>query len=423
MPTAARKIALTDRSLKAMKVAPDGRRQVVWDAMMPGLCVRISGRGKRSFFAVRRRAGDAQPTWVLLGQYPIVSLAEAREAARGAIGSLIAGRHPTGAREAAAAAAREAEETTFAKVAAAFAAKHFPEVAPSSARMYQSYLDRQLIPALGGKQVAAITRRDVIRLVEDVAASSGKASAIGCVGVLRKCLSWAMARDIVAANIATGVRLGELIGASKSRDRLLSDAELAAIWSAIPMVGDPWATVYRLLLLTGLRLNEVATARWENLDLDAGSLLIPSEDSKNSEAQLVPLPPLAVELLTAIPRFSGPYIFSTCAGRRPVQSASAAKRRLDSALTMQGVELPAFRVHDYRRVVRSGLGRLGVPTVVAELVLGHRQRGVAAVYDRHSYLDEKRAALTRWQQHLLSIIAPAPDGGGKVVALPARARG
>jgi len=145
--------------------------------------------------------------------------------------------------------------------------------------------------------------------------------------------------------------------------------------------------------------------------------------SKNGEAQLVPLPPTAVALFAAMPRFSGPFVFSTTAGKVPVGGSSRVKVRLDAALAAQGVTIPPYVIHDFRRCVRSGLGRLGVPTVVAELCLGHRQSGIVGVYDRHSYLSEKKDALVRWEKHLLSVVAPAPvDGSGNVVALPARAR-
>ena len=129
---AARKIALTDRSLQALKPAPDGARQTVWDAMMPGLAVRVSGLGKRSFYAVKRRAGDVQPTWALLGVYPIMTLGEAREAARQALTALMAGQHPKTLaeekRKVIEAAAREAEANTFAAVANAFARQYLPRI-------------------------------------------------------------------------------------------------------------------------------------------------------------------------------------------------------------------------------------------------------------------------------------------------------
>jgi integrase len=114
-------------------------------------------------------------------------------------------------------------------------------------------------------------------------------------------------------------------------------------------------------------------------------------------------------------------VFSTTAGRRPIQAFSHAKDRLDRAIAAAGATIPEFVVHDFRRCVRSGLGRLGVPAVVAELCLGHKQKGILDVYDRYSYLDEKRDALRQWEAHLLAVVAP-PPAEGNVVAMPARAR-
>jgi integrase len=426
MPAAVRKIALTDRSMKALRADPGGKRLVVWDALMPGMAVRVSALGKRSFYVVKRRMGDAQPTWHLLGAYPVMSLSKARAAAREALGALIAGEHPKRLaeekRRAAEVSAREKVVNTFASVAEAFIRHYLRRLKPRTARIYEAYIRREMIPILGARPVVEIRRRDIIALVEGVAERSGKGSALNMLTVLRKLLGWALGRDLPGfeANPAASVRVADLLGASKARDRLLTDAEIAMIWRACPAAGASFATIYRLLLLLGLRLNEIAHARWEDLDLDAATLTVPPEHSKNGEAMLVPLPPLAVELFATVPRFSGPYIFTTTAGARPVQHPSTAKARLDAALRAHGAGIAPFVVHDFRRCVRSGLGRLGVPAVVAEMCLGHRQPGIVGVYDRHSYFNEKRSALMRWQAHLLGIIDPLAGDGEKVVALPVR---
>ncbi len=90
-----RKVGLTDRSLLALKPAPVGKRVTVWDAQLPGMAVRVTDKGKRTFYAVRRRAGETSPTWALLGAYPVMKLGEAREAARAALGALVEGKDPT----------------------------------------------------------------------------------------------------------------------------------------------------------------------------------------------------------------------------------------------------------------------------------------------------------------------------------------
>ncbi|HXP05454.1 MAG TPA: tyrosine-type recombinase/integrase [Stellaceae bacterium] len=415
-----RKIALTDRSLKALKADKDGTRQTVWDAMMPGLAVRVSALGKRSFYAVKRRAGNTTPTWVLLGVYPVMTLGEAREAARQALTALIAGQHPKTLaeekRRAAEAAARDAEANTFAAVANAFARQYLPRI--KSAKLYESYLKRELIPVLGARPVAGVRRKDIIVLLDGVRERSGPATARQTLSVLRKLLNWGMSRDLLETNPAARINVDDVIGKAEARDRLLSDAELAAIWPAIDAVGAPFATIYKILLLTGARLREIADAKWEHLDLDAATLTVPAERSKTGDALLIPLPPAAVELFRAVPRFTGPYVFSTTAGRAPVQTFSRAKTKLDAAIA---APIPAFVTHDFRRAVRSGLGRLGVPAVVAELCLGHKQPGIVGVYDRHSYFDEKRDALRKWQDHLMAIVEPPPAEPNKVVPMRQRA--
>jgi len=422
MPIAARKIVLKDSSLKALKPAPVGKRTKVWDALMPNLAVRVTDKGRRSFYTVARRAGDSSPTWHLLGIYPVMTLAEARTAAREALNALLEGKHPKRLaeekRKAADAAARDAVANTFGAVAEDFIRYYLPTI--KSARVYEARVRRELIPALGTRPIAEIRRREIIALLKGIAERSGAEAARGTLVVLSRLLNWAVAQDLPGfeANPTASIKAGDTLGKAKARNRLLKDDELAAIWRATDSLSPPFAGVYRLLLLTGARREEIAAARWE--DLDAATLTIPAERAKNGEAMLIPLPAAAVALLATIPRFTGPFIFSTTAGQRPLGAFSQAKARLDAAIAAQGTAIPPFVVHDFRRAVRSGLGRLGVPAVVAELCLGHRQRGIARVYDRHDYFAEKRDALARWERHLLGVVAP-PAEGDNVVALPARA--
>lgn len=405
---------LNDKRMQALKPAPGYERDVVWDSGMPGMAVRISAKRQRSFYAVRRRsATDKNPVWHKLGVYPVMTLAEARDAAREALKTLEKGDHPKTIAEAQRQAKADAAANTFSAVAEDFIVKYLPEI--KSGKKYESYIRRELIPAFGPKTITDLRRRDVIALLEGIAGRSGKAAAMGTLVVVRQMLNWALARDVIDFNPASAIRPKAVIGKVEARDRLLSDAELPVVWRAIDAVGEPFATLYRVLLLVGARREEIAAAEWKEFDEGRATLLIPAERSKNGEAMLIPLPPLAVKLIAALPRFSGPYIFTTTAGRRPVGAHSAAKSRLDAAIDAQGkalepsVTVAPFVVHDFRRVVRSNLGRLGVPMVVAELCLGHKQPGILGVYDLHSYFDEKQSALRLWQDHLLAIVEPPDD--------------
>lgn len=417
---------LNDRKMKALKLRPGRERDVVWDAGMPGMAVRLtSKRGSKAFYAVKRRAGDVSPTWARLGEYPVMSLLQAREAAREALQALGRGEDPKTLAEAKIRAVREAEaearKNTFRAVADAFMRHQFPSLSNATTRAYERQL-QSISKIFGDKPITSLRRREIIDVIEGIRDDAGRPSAKVALAVLRRVLNWALSRDIEGfeANPAAGISDKDLIGRIKPRERVLSDAELAAVWRATTSLGEPWMTIYRLLMLLGLRRDEIASAQWAELDLEAGLFEIPAARTKNGLPMLVPLPPTAVDLFKATHRFGGPFVFSTSGGRSPVSAWSHTKGKLDVKLAHQGDAVPGWRTHDLRRVVRSGLSKLKVDHVVKELVLGHRQAGIADVYDKHDYIDEKREALERWETHLLSLVEPPrePDeDSSKVVRL------
>jgi integrase len=195
----------------------------------------------------------------------------------------------------------------------------------------------------------------------------------------------------------------------------LSEAEIRTIWNATEGLGYPAAPFVRLLLLTGQRLREVANAQWQKFNLDAELWTIGPERMKTGSAHEVPLAPAAVELLKSLPRFTGPFVFSTTGGERPISGFSKMKLRLDAAMP----RIAAWRFHDLRRTMRTGLGALPIPANVAELCIAHAQPGSHAVYDRHSYREEKRRALELWAARVAEIVQPG--AGDNVVPMTARA--
>ena len=204
-------------------------------------------------------------------------------------------------------------------------------------------------------------------------------------------------------------------GKEAPRDRDLSDSEIKAIWPAFGAAGYPFGPMMEILLLTGQRRTEVATMRWVDLDLEAAVWNLPAASTKALRSHSVPLPNTAVEILGALPRFKGPYVFSTTGGQRPVSGYSKAKLRieleLNKTLTKTGGEpLTNWQIHDLRRTAASGMAKLGVPIDHIGRVLNHAPRGITAtVYDKHSYMPEKRRALDLWCAHLASLIRHAPD--------------
>ena len=420
MPAVARKIALTDRSLQALKPAPQGARVTVWDALMPGMAVRISGKGKRSFYAVKRRTGSSQPTWVLLGAYPVTTLAEARAKARETLGALIAGEDPAMLAEAKRRDKEDAERhrraSTFGAVAEDFIKRHATPL--RSGRMVAGYVRRELVPAWGERPIADITRRDVIALVEAILDRSGERPARGTrrrdggpyaarhtLSAARKLFNWAVGRDLLAASPCDRVKAAELHGAPEARDRMLTDEELRQVWAAAVATPYPYGPLVRLLILTGQRRDEIASLHRSEVDLDRAMIVIGPERMKGKVGHSVPLTPAAVEILRSLPRFAaGDFVFSGQTGARPFSGFSKAKNRMDRTAG----DIAPFTLHDLRRTVRTRLAELGITPFIGELVIGHTQKGVHAVYDLHRYEKEKRDALERWERRLLSILEPAP---------------
>ena len=202
-----------------------------------------------------------------------------------------------------------------------------------------------------------------------------------------------------------------------SRDRVLSDDELFALWRAATRAGYPYGALVKMVMLTGGRLSEVARARWGEFDLPRALWTIPPARFKMNAVHLVPISPQLIALLNGLPRWPrGDFLFSTT-GKRPFNGFGSAQAQLvrDVARTwralgrLRGVvtrgEMEHWTLHDIRRTVRTRLSELRVPERVAELVIGHAKKGLARVYDQHHYLPEMREALDAWGSKLMTIVA------------------
>jgi integrase len=333
-----------------------------------------------------------------------LALAEARARTPEVLRTLATGRTPRQVKDE----RRRAEEAlvrdTFAAVAEDFVREHLPRL--RHARPAEALIRGTLIEAWGPRPASRITRSDVVALVKGVARGRGRYAAHHVYAQVSKMFNWMLANDRggLDFNPAAAVRITDVIGPAKRRTRVLSDRELKVVWTATGPLDYPFGPLYRLLILTGCRLNELAKARWSDIQGDA--LVLPDERVKVDQPHSVPLTAAVRAILDGLPR-QGKLIFTTN-GLTPVSGFSRAKRRLDHRVAQSSDEpIPDFDVHDFRRTVRTGLSSLGVPNEVAELVIGHKRQGVEAVYDLHRFDAEKRAALEAWSQKLMSIVGAA----------------
>ncbi|MGA7329504.1 MAG: integrase arm-type DNA-binding domain-containing protein [Rhodomicrobium sp.] len=208
-----------------------------------------------------------------------------------------------------------------------------------------------------------------------------------------------------------------LIGARNRRNRTLKDYEIAAYWRASLKLGYPFGAVFRLLLLSALRLNEVAEAQWPELNVEPGTWLIPASrmkaEDEHAVEHAVPLVPDILALFEAIPRpkdseKGGDFIFTSTSGRRPVSGFSKAKARLDALMKAdieaQGLRFEHFVIHDVRRSCRTKFSALPMEDIVRERLLAHVQEGDRKSYDHHDYLEEKAKGLRLWHTKLRRIV-------------------
>jgi integrase len=251
------------------------------------------------------------------------------------------------------------------------------------------------------KPVPNIRRADVVALLDKVTMRS-PAVARSLYAALNPLFRWAVQRGIVEASPMDGMAPPRPL---KARDRVLSDAEIAAFWQATGAMGFPFGSLFRLLLLTGQRRNEVAGMRWREIDWQGATWTLPGERTKNGKPHLIDLSPQVLAILESLPR-NGELVFSTT-GDTPVSGFSKAKARLDARMAdLLDGDLPEWRTHDLRRTAASGLARLGFPPQVIERILNHlsgAQGGLTAVYQRHEYRDERRAAMLTWGREVTRI--------------------
>jgi integrase len=221
---------------------------------------------------------------------------------------------------------------------------------------------------------------------------------------------WLLDQRRVVANPCAGVYHP---GPPEARERLLSDAEIAIFWRGCDAIGAPYGALFKLLLLTGCRLREAADMCRGEMSED-GIWTVPGSRTKNHRSYALPLPPLALKVIGSVPVIAGEagFVF-TVAGKRGLNTFSQAKRELDQAMAkiVRGRPVAPWRLHDLRRTCASGMAALGVQLPVVERVLNHISGsfgGVAGVYQRHEFSDEKREALARWAQHIENLVAGRP---------------
>lgn len=361
---------------------------------VPGLALRISPTGSRSWIVTARRPGKKNPSRFTLGDYRELSLSDARDKALQFKAQLREGGDPVlekKKRREAAAQSANAEIVTLRSVSDRFLTHCRKK--NRTADQQDRTLKIDVLPVLGDLPLDSIRRSDIISLIEAKAETS-PVMANRILSLVRRFFNWAISVDLIGDNPAAGVKPPH---AEKSRDRVLTDEEIKKVYIAAESMGKPFGPITLLLILTAQRRNEVVSMRWSEIDQDNKVWIIPADRSKNGIENRVPLSGAALKIIDAQPKIDkSDFIFpsSRSPEENPASGLSKAKRNLDEASGVIN-----WRYHDLRRTAASGMARLGIAPHVVEKILNHASGslgGVAGIYNRFGYDDEKRHALDAW---------------------------
>jgi len=414
----------TDRSIKALKAQE--KRYIEWKDGGEGLGIRVTPNGRKTFVFMYRF--DGRPRMMSLGIYAEphkgepeesnnnkkgLSLADANEAHAKARKLLEQGVDP-GEKQ-----VEANQESRSALTVKQLADEYIEKWAKPRKRSWtedKRILDKDVLPAWKHRKARDITRRNVITLLDGIVERGSPIAANRTLAVTRKMFNFALSRDIIQATPCAAITAP---AQEKQRDRILSTDEIKTFWQTLNRTGegdaenlqmsDSVRLALKLQLLTAQRKGEVITAKWADIDTEAGWWTIPAMRSKNKLPHRVPLSQQAVAVLEQVKALGkkSDWVFpSPRGGKKPITSP-AVDHALRNNRDIFG--LADFTPHDLRRTAASQMTAMGISRLVVSKILNHVESGITAVYDRHSYDQEKRQALNAWGRKLDSILRDDKD--------------
>lgn len=382
----------------------------LWDELLAGFGLKVTPSGTKTYLVQYRAGGRGSKTRrVTIGRHgsPWTPAAARTEAER-LLFAVSSGADP----QADKLAKRQVDiDLSFSR----YAARYLNDYGrrnwrPRTWSAVESNLRRFAIPVLADKPINMIARADLVRVFDGLPRQS-PALPRNIFAHLRRLFSWAEERGDLDRSPFTNMRSPPSVA---SRERVLTDHEIRTVWSATHAQKGNFPAIVRLLLLTGQRRDEVAAMRWEELHRSSAEWRLPGARTKNARDHLLPLTDAIISELDSVadgsdwPRQG--WVFTTT-GASAVSGFSRAKSRLDQLASLNnGAPITAWRLHDLRRTMATGLQKLGVRFEVTEALLNHlggARAGIAGVYQRHDWRTEKRHALTLWNAHISAMVGGA----------------
>jgi integrase len=402
-------VNLIGKTIAGLQLLSGKTDHIEWDDGLPGFGYRLragsGGKVLRSWVVQYRRAGRTRR--LLLGSAQVLTPDKAREAAKKALAAVALGYDPQAERME----RRDKDRHSFSSVVAEHLKAKKPDVRRCTHVELTRYLTGSYFKPLHSMPVDTIGKKDIAARLVAISRESSSITAARARNAISGFFVWAMQMGMAESNPVIGAIKPK---DSEGRSRVLSDAELAAVWRACKY--NQHGKIVRLLILTGCRRQEIGGLRWSELDRDAGTWTLPPGRSKNKQAHTLPLPTAAWDIINSVPRVAGRDQLFGSRTEHGFASWATAKRELDKTL---GDAVAPFVLHDIRRTAATKLADLGVQPHVIEQILNHRgghKSGPAGIYNRSSYEREVKAALAMWADHVCTLA----DGGERVVhILPA----
>lgn len=389
---------------------------------------RFEGRADGYGLYLRFREGDAGPSWrfryrfdgksrvMNLGGYTVLSLADARKAAkelsaRVALGYDVAGEKQERKREA----VTKIEEEKNAWTVAQMADEYFERQILGRWKhpnIVRSRIEGDIKPAIGKMKAEDVRPRDIDAMLQAVVKRGAPTVANDVLRWSKRIFDFGIKRQVIETNPASAFDLADAGGKEEARDRWLTRDEITKLFQAMRNKAGAFTIqnvhAVRLLLLLAVRKEELIAAQWKEFDLDGAVWRLPEERTKTSAAIDIPLPKLAVDTLRELRRLacSSAWVFPARKMQNrmiPHIDLNTLNAAIAKHIKPQLQDMPNFTVHDFRRTARTHLAALGVEPHIAERCLNHKLKGVEGIYNRHDYFSERKKALNEWAKLLMAL--------------------
>lgn len=381
-------------ALTIKQLVPEEKRYLVYEDGGKGFAARVTPKGTVSYVLVYRF--EKKLHYLTLGKTNEISLKDARVRADVARRQLEQGINPAVAKQLEK--IKNLSDPTIEQLAEEYIEK-WAKPRKRSWKEDQRILRSDILPLWRKRKSSSIVRREVVLLLESIVERGAPIAANRTLALVRRMFNFAIERDILEHSPCTKVKAP---GKENRKDRVLSEQEINLFWGNIhntPM-SNPLKILLKLMLITAQRKGELVTAKWSDFDLKQRWWTIPSENAKNRQSHRIYLSDLALELLADLE------------GLTPKTQWLFPSPRLDRHITPESVtrglnrskeifaDIKPFTAHDLRRTAASHMTSMGISRVTVSKILNHADSGVTAVYDRHSYDNEKKHALCAWANYL-----------------------